>query len=159
MQNTSYCFIANIDNSSLPGTHWLAFYHNKHGALEYFDSFGNDLKFYGFDKSSIVHQAICVNRRKLQSDYTSVCGYYGLLYIVLRSFGYSLQNVIAHLSKFYPNCSINDDFIMRFANQHFPIPKSHSAHCKKCCNQCNVSALSSTKLKSIVCKGCMFFPR
>lgn len=38
---TNECGIVNLDNSSGPGTHWVAYY--KHGVnnIQYFDSFGN----------------------------------------------------------------------------------------------------------------------
>lgn len=35
------CGIVNLDNSSGPGTHWVAYYKKDANSIYYFDSFGN----------------------------------------------------------------------------------------------------------------------
>ena len=110
-------FVGNTHHSSRPGEHWVAFYFDKHGHGEYFDSFGlppvyeeweNHLENYSHDKEWFYMS-------KTVQDLTSdACGYYAISYIMLRSRGKRPQDI---LNLFSHNLKSNDDLVLRYVNQ------------------------------------------
>ena len=79
--------IVNTDPSFLPGQHWVVFYRNKEGLLEFFDSFGNLPGYYTIDFQMFVNRN-CVkkyyilNPNQIQSNDSNICGLYCLLFYV-----------------------------------------------------------------------------
>ena len=69
------CFIANTDESTLPGSHWVAFWFDSPHYCEFFDSYGIAPHAYGFDVTISSY-----NHQTLQSFNSSVCGQYCLYY-------------------------------------------------------------------------------
>ena len=70
-------FVANVDTSEKPGTHWVAFYFvdDQHG--EFFDSYG--LPPHRYTKYFFLNRNAAQwthNRKHLHSIFTDVCGYY-----------------------------------------------------------------------------------
>lgn len=108
------CFIVNTDHSSLPGTHWLAFYyHACTRKFDYFDSFGQPLSFYSQVCSTfrtyLNHVAAVNNSVMLQSLTSAACGYYCILFLHLAArlvSSAAATNVIARLA----NTSIRRDY-------------------------------------------------
>lgn len=90
--------VANTDKSNEPGTHWVAFYVPVRGPIEYFDSFGmaprnKYFKKFLKEQSQKKKQAIW-NRKRLQSDFTSVCGHYCCVYLHHRCMGRSMASFV-----------------------------------------------------------------
>ena len=90
-----FALVINTDVAAGPGEHWLAFYAPRTSSkIEMFDSFGLPPDFYSLDKS-LIH----FFTRGIQAFNTKVCGHYALLFIYLRSRGYSFNNSIIILKK------------------------------------------------------------
>ena len=73
------CGIVNLDNSSGPGTHWVAYYKNKLHT-QYFDSFGNlrpPLELANY----LNNNNITYNYKVYQKYDTFVCGHLCLIFL------------------------------------------------------------------------------
>lgn len=93
-------FIINTDNSSLPGQHWFAIYIPKKGECEYFDSYGlppRNLEVYLFFKKHNFKWKY--NKIHLQSNTSSSCGKFCVIFIAYRSKGLSLLDFISLFTK------------------------------------------------------------
>ena len=84
-----WCLIMNTDPKDQPGTHWLALYAPSARSIELFDSFGFFPSMYSLDFVDRLHSSY-----SFQSPSTSVCGYYCIVYIYLRSHNYSLYEIV-----------------------------------------------------------------
>lgn len=92
--------VANTDKANKPGTHWVAFYVPQRGPTEYFDSFGlapRNKYFKEFIEDQSKNQPIW-NKKRLQSDFTSVCGHYCCVYLHHRCNGRSMESFIKKFS-------------------------------------------------------------
>lgn len=93
--NTSSLVVVNLDDCDEPGSHWVALSIDNSGDVEYFDSYGI-LPFYSSVMTKL--QKLSLNR-KLGFNLTcfqgnsSVCGQYCLLYLLLKSRGFSLKEI------------------------------------------------------------------
>lgn len=97
----SSVIIVNNDPHTKRGTHWVAFFLDWDGKLEYFDSYGQPPTV--ADHIKFIRRNSCCyryNTTPLQSDYSSVCGHYCLTYLYFRSLGF-------HLTYFTALCSEN----------------------------------------------------
>ena len=99
-------YIVNIDKSSLPGTHWVAYY-VADGLIEFFDSYGKNGNDYKLLNGNVFNTVV------LQSNFTS-CGYYCLYYSFLRCRGYSLCNIAASLKR-----NDSDHYVYNIVSKHF----------------------------------------
>ena len=77
-------------------SHWLSIFQSSPLKIEFFDSFGRHPKDFGF--SFPPHYQLIYNTFALQSFDSNVCGQYCIYYLYFRSLGYSLQEIIHHLS-------------------------------------------------------------
>lgn len=113
-----YGFIVNTHPYHLPGEHWLAFFVDKHGTLESFDSYGNIPSAYSerFDRLMAKFTRLEINRKRLQSSNSNVCGQYCLFYLMCRSRGYSMADI---LTMFNHTWEDNDQFVYTFINDRF----------------------------------------
>lgn len=85
--------VANTDEAHKAGTHWVAFYLPKHGPIEYFDSFGLQPRNKYFRQFIDAHGKQSVwNKKRLQSDFTSVCGHYCCVFLHHRCSGRSMES-------------------------------------------------------------------
>jgi hypothetical protein len=111
--------IANTDTSNKPGEHWVAMIFNEDGSGEYFDSYGLPpfySEFYSFmDENCPLGWGY--NRIILQCLTCITCGYYCVIYIKLRSIGYSFCDYIS-LFKYDKNA--NDSIIKKLVKKLFP---------------------------------------
>jgi hypothetical protein len=93
-------FIANTDESHLPGTHWVAFYLPKIGLPEYFDS-------YAQYPISLHHKNFMLKNSKrwkkneivLQHLKSKVCGNYAALFLIFRMAGNNMNQFLKHFTK------------------------------------------------------------
>ena len=98
---TPCCYIANSDPCNEIGSHWVAFYHPKPNEIEFFDSFGKTPAYYGFsipNNMSLLH-----NQNQLQSNNSSLCGQWCILFLVRRSQGSTFRSILNKLRPLTPS--------------------------------------------------------
>lgn len=107
--------IANTDDSSMPGEHWIAMTLNSDKTGEYFDSFGLPPLHNEFIKYLNVHcpKGWIFNNATLQSLSAQTCGHYCVIYASLRCRGYKYKDV---LSLFTNSKFVNDKIAERIVN-------------------------------------------
>ena len=113
-------FIANVDTSEKPGSHWVAFYFTKDRKGEFFDSYGLPPGNYAGTFSSFLNNnsnGWSFNSVTLQSIDSKVCGHYCLYYALFRSRQVSMSTI---LHRFSSNKSRNDFLVQRFIEKRFP---------------------------------------
>jgi hypothetical protein len=73
------CYVANTDDSSKSGTHWVAFYHVTPNHCEFFDSYGKNPSFYLFTQHCQLHNSLAIQR-----DTSETCGHHCVNFIIHR---------------------------------------------------------------------------
>lgn len=99
-----YCFVINIDPSSLPGRHWVCVYGNK--TIEFFDSYGLSPRDY--------HLNLTVdfwNRTRVQDFDAESCGLHCVFYLQQRLRGRSVHFILQGL--YSTNLLYNESLILR----------------------------------------------
>lgn len=86
------CAIVNADDSSSPGSHWLALFLKTQKIVEFFDSYGNSPDFYGIDTS--YYSKIEWNSIVFQSPTSNVCGQYCIYFLYKRCQGHSMYSIV-----------------------------------------------------------------
>lgn len=110
--------IANTDPISQPGQHWVAFFIDKNGEGEFWDSYGmpplvkNHRKFLDRLCKKWSH-----NPTSLQSLDSNVCGEYCVLYLVHRAHGYTLRSFVKKW--FTSNPKKNDQVVRHMFKRMF----------------------------------------
>jgi len=102
-----YCFIANTEDHTKAGAHWVSFYVFANH-VEFFDSYGRSPDNCMFPEtfSSYISNRLCFhNSRILEGFLASTCGEFSIYYVTLRSAGVSYREIIDSLSI---NYAIND---------------------------------------------------
>lgn len=114
------CFIANVDSSTEPGSHWLAFYISTPKRIEFFDSYGNAPVYYKGPISNFVSKFLYVdyNPMTLQTNASAVCGHYCVYYLYCKCRGQSLRKI---LSSFVTKSISNDKRVYDFILKHFHV--------------------------------------
>ena len=86
--------------------------------LECFDSDGRSPDGYSVYLRQFMGQfyRIKVNKKRLQSNDTAVCGQYCLFYLMCRTRGYSLDQIT---DMFNENYHLNDQFVYNFIDERF----------------------------------------
>ena len=105
--------IANTDPKNKPGEHWVAFFIDRNGVCEFFDSFG--------EPPIIGHHKVFIKRNSyqcyynnfpLQSPTSTVCGHYCLCFLYLKC-----MNVKSIKTHFTSDRHRNDSFVKCFASK------------------------------------------
>ncbi|GFY47154.1 uncharacterized protein F54H12.2 [Trichonephila inaurata madagascariensis] len=104
------CAIVNSDDSSQPGTHWLALFVNDKRELEFYDSFGQPPVFYNISTTTYLDVLWCV----FQSPTSNVCGQYSIYFLFKRSQGYSMHYILNQLY-------INDFQMYQFVKKRYGV--------------------------------------
>ncbi len=128
------CCIANTDNSSEKGEHWVAFWFESPESCEFFDSYGFPPSTYNF-----THNCNSTNTKSIQSFGSNVCGEYCLYYLYFKSHGQSLFHILSSFDSHTPDW--NDHQVRRFVNKFFHVYPS-SVQFSQCCisrNSCIAS--------------------
>ena len=114
------CFICNVDKSTKPGSHWLAFYLTADDKVEFFDSYGNEPSFFKGPISSFVSRfsQVTFNPVTLQSNVSAVCGQYCIYYLYCRCRGKALENIV---SQFVTKNVCNDQLVYNFVAKKFHV--------------------------------------
>lgn len=120
--NYPCALVVNTDPSSLPGSHWVAFYAESDEQLEMFDSFGHSYtKYPQFSYFIDKFETVKFNGMRLQQYFSSTCGYYALVFILFRCKKFSMEDVV-HL--FTDNHGNNDQVVTSFVNRTWRFNKS-----------------------------------
>ena len=80
-------YVANVDKSNKPGSHWIAFCFDSPSHVEFFDSLGQSPEPFPFSFVSFLSNNCSKwssNERILQSPFSSVCGHFCIYYIFYR---------------------------------------------------------------------------
>jgi hypothetical protein len=100
-------FVINTHNHDEPGEHWLALYYDTNGFCSFFDSYGNPPKHFGLENFiKKTSQGFKYNETQIQGLTSSTCGYYCIYFILLKSRGFELVDIVNQFSNF--NYKIND---------------------------------------------------
>lgn len=87
--NAKLSLVANVSVDSKPGLHWICFVISNSGTLEYFDTSGESYRknkyFKKFVQTNCKNRKIIFYKKKIQSDFSDLCGEYVCLYILARS--------------------------------------------------------------------------
>ena len=118
--NRPYGLIVNTNNSSVPGQHWCDVYDDGQGFVEFFDSYGR-----APDKNSVYisrwinQRAMTFNicSKQLQSDHSTVCRHYCILYVHQKMNGTSMDDFVALFST---NLDVNDEYVEWLVTTAFP---------------------------------------
>ena len=90
-------FIANTDDHTGSGRHWVAFYMPRSGLAEFFDSYGQPPSRYNWEFSQWLKRhckTVRWNIKKMQSDFSNVCGLYCFYFLSLKLIGYSMDQIV-----------------------------------------------------------------
>jgi hypothetical protein len=103
------CFILNTDIRTKPGQHWLAFFYNKKGFCDFFDSYAKPPSYYNLqnyiEKTS---NGWNYNKIRLQGQ-SNLCGLYSILFLLFKS----KNKIINFFQEFYSNFTKNDNNILK----------------------------------------------
>ena len=126
-------FVANTDPSSKPGTHWVAFYFPSEGEGEFFDSYGHSPDYYIEFKNFLKKHSHewNYNKRKLQGNWSDVCGQYSIFYLSHRARGVSMKKIVQMFSN---DSELNDKKVFRFVQAHFTF-KQPTSGLNQCCKR------------------------
>src|SRR6267143_354470 len=92
------CFIANVDQSDENGSHWVAFCIPKIDHLEYFCPLG--ISFYhwpifvNYIRNIMNFESIVMNRKRIQSINSNLCGVFCIEFLVKRDKGISFAIIV-----------------------------------------------------------------
>lgn len=105
----------NTDPAHKPGEHWVAVHLDEDGIGEYFDSYGLEPPacFKRYMQQNSVKWTW--NTTQLQDVWTSACGYFCVFYIIYRSRGIPMSDIVKHLN----NIEENDQYVMQFVSALF----------------------------------------
>ena len=121
-------FIANVDTSEKPGSHWVAFYFTKDQKGEIFDSYGLPPSNYTGTFSAFLNNNSndwSFNSVPLQSINSKVCGHYCLYYALFRCRNIGMSTIVHRFSK---NKQRNDFLVKRFLEKYFPLSLKRYTH-------------------------------
>lgn len=108
--------IANLDDHTRQGSHWVAFYVSHDGLGAYFDSLGFPPLIPAFtNRLKINSRRYEWNEKKLQSNSSSVCGQYCLVFLYFLNRGFTLKRFCQMFSN---NCKKNDALVTRLYKKH-----------------------------------------
>ena len=115
--------VANTDPASEPGKHWIAFYFDRHGHLDYFDSYGLPPTVYPrlTEFAAVNSRTQSYNDRPLQGFYSDVCGQYCIAFLAMRARDYTLTDVVNYYSGGRPGDG--DALVAREVNSLYNIKK------------------------------------
>ena len=102
--------ICNTDPASQPGEHWICIYVDHYGVGEYFDSFGLPPLFKEFKKYLTEYCVSWIfNDKTIQSITSNVCGLYCMYYLIMRSKGFTMREL---MKVFSDDCVSNDKIVV-----------------------------------------------
>jgi hypothetical protein len=112
-------YVANVDRSNMPGSHWIAFWFASPSHGEFFDSLGQSPETYTFSFVSFLTNNCSkwtCNDRILQSPFSSVCGHFCIYFISYRCRNISMSTIVYKFSK---NLEQNYELVAAFVSKTF----------------------------------------
>ena len=119
MQNFPSCFIANLDNSKQPGSHWVAIFVSDDGVGEYFDSYGRAPSFKFANYLQKYCKTIKHNTLRIQGPFSNSCGQYSVYYLCQRVRGREMKSIIDDFSLDF---MLNDVCVAEYLGRNFNVP-------------------------------------
>lgn len=82
--------VSNLDSDKKPGSHWVAIHIDQSSVGQYFDSFGRSPE--GTHRTFLNRNCRQwdYNNKRIQNDWTSVCGEYCVVYLYYKFYGKSM---------------------------------------------------------------------
>jgi len=126
-------FICNTETRYENGAHWVAFFVNEERRGVFFDSFAHSPDYYSrhffkfFERNTIYFE---INRERLQSHDSSVCGQYCIFVLSLLCREYNLTDINEF---FTDNYQANDIFVFDVITQTYPHSCKNSLNSKQTC--------------------------
>jgi len=141
IKEKSFAVVLNNQESNEAGLHWIALYKARNSReIEMFDSFGLPLKFYGKAITNFAvrqNARIRRNSRQIQSNYSMMCGYMSVYFLVLRSKGVSYEKILSNFN--FNNFKENEKVIRSFF-ERVKFPKLSMCG-EKCIEKCEMNRL------------------
>lgn len=108
------CFILNTAKRTHEGKHWLAFYFDTKKRCYFFDSYGNKPDFFNLENyiKKLTNKVI-YNKKIIQSWSSQNCGFYCVIFLILKSSNYSMKTIT---NQFSDICEENDEKINKLKN-------------------------------------------
>lgn len=99
------CFIINTHNRDEPGEHWLAFFLDEFGNVEFFDPLGFSLDFYKLDGyvNKISKNRVKISTKQVQGFFSNFCGIYCVYFLHQKCRGKTFQEVLNSLGRMNEN--------------------------------------------------------
>ena len=93
-----YFIICNTDTSKNEGLHWICFYHDENNIMEYFDSLGKKMEYYGNAFKQLFYNSGATTLKQssvqLQSSNSKLCGEYCLYFLYSKCMGNTMNNIV-----------------------------------------------------------------
>ena len=106
------CFVINTAKRNHPGQHWIAIYIERNKTCTFFDSFGNHPSYFKLMRYITNNSnRLIFNRKVIQGLFSQNCGYYCVLFLILKSSGYSMEKIS---DIFYNIPEKNDQLINKY---------------------------------------------
>jgi hypothetical protein len=97
IKNSAY--VINTDKKSGQGEHWISFFYDKNSNCEFFDSLGFGPEFYSLDGFLLkTGKKVFTNNFAIQSIFSEYCGYYAILFVLLRSRNISFETFLEYFN-------------------------------------------------------------
>lgn len=91
-----YSAVINTDKTGYPGKHWVAIYVQNKNTIEYFDSFG-EVPNANISKYLMNFENISMNKSKIQSLFSDVCGQYCIYFLLKRCMNVPYKIILGKL--------------------------------------------------------------
>jgi|GEM_PF-2026801 len=119
IQSNKFAIVVNSDDSSKPGTHWLAIFRDGK-QIEFFDSFSFPPSFYSINILRFLkkyNRKFKTSNYQVQSNFSVMCGHFCVYFLINRSLGISFKEIIHSFSK--SKLIENDDKVYKFVQTNF----------------------------------------
>ena len=104
-------YIVNTDHSRGHGIHWVCIFIGVNNVIEYWDSFGFDIRHKEIHDFVVLNSTRYVfNNLVLQPLFSDTCGYYCLFFAKYKSRGVSMRGILRHFRVERP---YYNDFIVK----------------------------------------------
>lgn len=120
LPQTAFGLIANTDIHTRPGEHWCAFYRDIHGHVDFFDTYGrtpSENSQYFLHWLDINAKTVQTNHVQIQSEHSTLCGLYCVLFLHQRFAGHSYRDFLNLFDD--SNLDVNDNFVTYYMCQAF----------------------------------------
>jgi hypothetical protein len=100
-------FIINTDKKTEKGEHWLSVFYDGQSNCQFFDSLGLGPEIYNLENFIInTSKAAFTNKYAVQSIFSEYCGYYAILFVMIRSRNVSFRKFL----EYFDQDTLKNDF-------------------------------------------------